>query len=247
MPYEPDTAMGGPSGRFPSTRHSAILSLKSANSGERERAWAAVTESYWKPAYKYIRIQWNKSNDEAKDLTQAFFTAAFEKDYLGRYDAAKGSFRTFLRKCLDGFVANRNQAASRLKRGGGTPALPLDFENAEGELESLPVKGGLDTEAFFYKEWVRHLFSSALEELRQECAGKNAGYEMLERYDVDQTAASYEQLARDMNLSVTAVTNQLAAARRRFRRIVLERIRQVSATEEEFQREAKQLLGSKWR
>jgi hypothetical protein len=50
-----------------------------------------------------------------------------------------------------------------------------------------------------------------------------------------------------MNLPVTAVTNQLAAARRRFRRIVLDRIRQLTAGEEEFQREAKLLLGLKWR
>jgi DNA-directed RNA polymerase specialized sigma24 family protein len=247
MPYEPDTAMGGPWGRFPQTRHSAIASLGSQDSGERERAWEAVADAYWKPAYKYIRIQWNKTNEEAKDLTQAIFATAFEKDYFHTYDAAKGSFRTFVRKCLDGFVSNQNQAASRLKRGGGALTLPLDFENAEGELETLPVKGDLDTETFFYREWVRHMFTSALEELRSECDGKNAGFELLERYDVERTASSYEQLAREMNLPVTAVTNQLAAARRRFRRIVLDRIRQLTAGEEEFQREAKLLLGLKWR
>ena len=44
---------------------------------------------------------------------------AFEREYLDRYDPAKARFRTFVRVCLDGFLANAAAAASRLKRGGG--------------------------------------------------------------------------------------------------------------------------------
>jgi DNA-directed RNA polymerase specialized sigma24 family protein len=34
---------------------------------------------------------------EAKDLTQNFFTTAIEKRYFQAYDTEKGTFRTFLR------------------------------------------------------------------------------------------------------------------------------------------------------
>ena len=57
--------------------------------------------------------------EDAQDLTQEFFTRAFEREYLSRYDPAKARFRTFVRTCLDGFLANEDKAAARLKRGGG--------------------------------------------------------------------------------------------------------------------------------
>lgn len=245
MPFDRDTEMGGPSARFPHTRHSAIVSARSDQPAERERAFTSIVSAYWKPAYKYIRVEWNRSNEDAKDLTQAFFAVAFEKNYFHKYDPSKGSFRNFLRTCLDAFVANQDQAASRLKRGGGVTTIPLDFESAEGELQSLPIPSGMTTEEFFYKEWVRHLFSAAVETLRAECeaSGKQRHFTLLERYDLDQTASSYDQLARELNIPVTTVTNHLAWARRRFRRIVLDAIREVTGSDDEFHREARQLLG----
>jgi hypothetical protein len=46
-----------------------------------------------------------------------------------------------------------------------------------------------------------------------------------------------------MSVPVTQVTNYLAWARREFRRIVLEELRELSGSEEEFRREARALLG----
>jgi hypothetical protein len=50
-------------------------------------------------------------------------------------------------------------------------------------------------------------------------------------------------LASDFDLSVSDVTNYLASARREFRGLVLETLRDVTATEDEFRREARALLG----
>ncbi len=245
MPFDRDTEMGGASARFPHAHHSAIVSARSDQPAERERAWSSIVAGYWKPAYKYIRVEWNRSNEDAKDLTQEFFAVAFEKNYFRSYDPAKGSFRNFLRTCLDAFVSKQDQAASRLKRGGGTTTIPLDFEGAEGELQTLALPSGMTTEEFFYKEWVRHLFAGAVEQLRAECEanGKQQHFALLERYDLDQTASSYDELSREFHIPVTTVTNHLAWARRRFRRFVLDAVREVSGSEEEFQKEARQLLG----
>ena len=38
---------------------------------------------------------------------------ALEKDFFDGYDPEKGSFRTYLRTCLDRFVANEKKAAVR--------------------------------------------------------------------------------------------------------------------------------------
>ena len=54
---------------------------------------------------------------------------------------------------------------------------------------------------------------------------------------------TYAELARRLGLSPTDVTNELAAARREFRRLVLEALREQCATDEEFEAESRALTG----
>ncbi|HSA93297.1 MAG TPA: sigma-70 family RNA polymerase sigma factor [Terriglobales bacterium] len=240
-----DTSMGGGSARFPQTRWSAIEAARSDDPAERQRALETLIAAYWKPVYKYVRVQWNRSNEDAKDLTQEFFARLIEKDFLESYDPAKARLRTFLRVCVDGVVQNADRAARRLKRGGDAVMLSLDFETAEHELgRSAPAPA----EDFFEREWVRSLFELAIEGLKKECEarGKMVHFQLFERYDMDDAGErrpTYEQLARETGLATTDVTNYLAWARREFRRIVLEKLREMTATEDEFRREARALLG----
>src|SRR2546425_5660696 len=143
-----DTDIGGPHHRFPVTNHSAIVAARSKDHQVRERALETILASYWKPAYKYIRIKWQASNEDAKDLTQGFFASAIEKDYFASYDATKASFQTFLRTCLDRFVANQRQAVQRLKRGGGADHFSLDFSGAENELHLHAVASEVSPEDY---------------------------------------------------------------------------------------------------
>ena len=132
---DPDTDIGGPLHKFPVTNHSAIVRRAQRRSTHtRRRAFDTILASYWKPAYKYIRLKWQADNEDAKDLTQGFFANAFEKNHFASYDAGKASFQTFLRTCLDGFVANERKAGRRLKRGGDMDHYQLDFATAETEL-----------------------------------------------------------------------------------------------------------------
>jgi DNA-directed RNA polymerase specialized sigma24 family protein len=244
-----DTDMGGlGGGRFPATRHSAVLAAQSADLIERERGLAILLETYWRPAYKYVRIRFGASNEDSKDLTQAFFTRALEKDFFAGYDAEKGTFRTYLRTCLDRFVANEKKAASRAKRSPGAPLLPLDFDGAEGELAMQDPPDPASMEHYFHAEWVRSLFALSVERLREECErrGKDLPYRLFERYELDRDPderLTYDRLAEEFQIPSTQVTNFLALARREFRRIVLERLREITATDREFREEARSLLG----
>jgi RNA polymerase sigma factor (sigma-70 family) len=244
-----DTDIGGPGGdRFPATRHSAVLAAQSADLIERERGLAILLETYWRPTYKYVRIRFRESNEDAKDLTQAFFTRALEKDFFTAYDPEKGSFRTYLRTCLDRFVSNERKAAGRAKRSPAIPLLPLDFESAEGELARQDPPDPATLEHYFHAEWVRNLFALSVEKLREECArrGKDLPYLLFERYELDRDPderLTYERLAEEFQIPATQVTNFLAFARREFRRIVLERLREITATDREFRDEARSLLG----
>jgi DNA-directed RNA polymerase specialized sigma24 family protein len=243
-----DTDIGGQHHRFPTTRHSAIVAAGSSDTQVRQRALETIVSSYWKPAYKYIRIKWQASNEDAKDLTQGFFATAIEKSYFAGYDAAKASFQTFFRTCLDRFIANQKKAEQRLKRGARADHLSLDFALAEHELANNMPAAGLSPDEFFHREWVRSLFSLAVDTLqnRYEETGRQVRFRLFELYDLQDSTGpriSYASLADDFQLKTTDVTNYLAAARRDFRKILLEKLRELTGTEAEFQTEARALLG----
>lgn len=254
-----DTDIGGPGNRFPVTRHSALIAVRSADQEVRQRGFSTIVESYWKPVYKYTRIKWQATNEDAKDLTQGFFATAIEKHYFDSYDSTKASFQTFIRTCLDRFIANQRKSEQRLKRGGGIDHLSLDFSEAENELFRQPHVSELASEEYFHREWVRSLFTLAIEGLRSHYAEKGSSvyFKLFELYDLreDNLAGeaevevtprvSYSSLAQDFGLSTTDVTNYLSAARREFRKIVLAKLREVTATEEEFRAETRALLGVK--
>ncbi len=244
-----DTHIGGANTPFPLTRWSAIVASGSADLFERQRGFAIIVAGYWKPVYKYIRIKWRKSNEDAKDLTQAFFAAAIEKNYFKDFDPGKARFRTYLRTCLDGFVANDEKAAHRIKRGGRQKILSLDFEGADKELTFSDIPDPQKLDDFFDREWMRHLFAACVQQLQSHCqkSGKAVQFEIFQRYDLNENdnanELTYQQLADQLQLPVTQVTNYLAFVRKEFRRIVLEKLRELTVTEDEFQHEARSLFG----
>ena len=238
--------------RFPVTRWSVIAAARSENPGERAHALETLLAAYWKPVFKYIRLRWNRSFEDAQDLTQGFFAGLLERDLLAKYDPGKSRMRTFLRLCVDGFVMNEEKAARRQKRGGAALHVALDFQAAESELgagavDPAKLASPESLEVFFEKEWVRSLFGLAVEDLRRLCEaqGKQRAYLLFEKYDLEAEGSnsSYAQLAQEFGLAVTDVTNALAWARREFRRIALERLREMCGDDEEFRREAQTLFG----
>lgn len=241
-----DTDIGGPLHRFPVTSHSAIIAAASKDDQVRQRALETIVASYWKPAYKYIRIKWQASNEDAKDLTQSFFTTAIEKSFFAGYEAGKASFQTFFRTCLDRFVANQKKSDQRLKRGAGQDHLSLDFAGVENELTSNLPAPDLNPEDFFHREWVRSLFILSIETLEEfyRQTGRELHFKIFELYDLEESAAdkvSYGSLANQFALKTTDVTNYLAAARRDFRKILLQKVRELTGTEAEFQAELRAL------
>jgi RNA polymerase sigma factor (sigma-70 family) len=242
-----DTAIGGRSDRFPVTHRSAVLALKSSDSDVRAMAGDRLVSAYWKPVYKYLRIKWKADNEAAKDWTQDYFAAAFERGLFERYEPARGTFRTFVRVSVDSYVLNERKAAGRLKRGGGRTFVPLDFDAAESEIEAAGRGAApLDPERCFDREWTRHLFGTAVDELRDRLAssGRTRRLEIFERYDLDGSSdQGYAELATQMGIPVTQVTNELAAARREFRKLVLDRLRSITGSDEEFESEARRILG----
>ena len=242
-----------PSGkdRFPLTRRSVIEAVRSIDAEERALALEALCAAYWKPVYKYVRWRWNRPGEAAQDLTQGFFAELLERELLDKFDSSKSWLRTYLRVCVDSFVMNEDKAGRRQKRGGNVLHVALDFASAEEEFGATTMDPALipspeSLEQFFEKEWVRSLFALAVEDLRELCVARERErtFHLFEAYDLEgNEKLSYEQLSREYGISVTDVTNALAWARREFRRIALDRLRELCSSEEEFQREARAAFG----
>jgi len=239
------------SGNFPPTRWSVVAAARGQEPTERARALDALFGAYWKPVYKYIRLKFSTPPDEAQDITQGFFVELLKRDLLSRYDPAKSRLRTYIRLCADSFVLNEIKQAGRQKRGGEAIHLALDFSSAESELgahtiDPASIASPEKFEEFFEKEWIRSLFSAAVEDLRRFSGsrGKESAFLLFAAYDLaEEDHPSYSQLAATHDLSVTDVTNQLAWARREFRRFAQDRLRALCSTDEEFARESKCLFG----
>ena len=235
--------------QFPLTRWSVVEAARSSNAEQRQRALETLISAYWKPVYKYIRLQWNKDSEQAKDLTQDFFARLLEKRLLDRFDPQRARLRTYLRLCVDGLVINADKSAQRLKRGGAVTLVPLEFETAEGELRQAPLVVSGGPEELFTREFARSLFAHAVAQLRIVCEreSKTLHFQIFELYDIEGGAKdlTYEDIARRFGIKATDVTNYLAFARREFRQSVLDELRKMTATEEEFRHEAQDLLGMK--
>jgi RNA polymerase sigma factor (sigma-70 family) len=237
--------------RFPATRWSVIAAARSHDPNQRERALDTLFTAYWKPVYKYVRVRWNRPAEDAQDLTQGFFTELLERGLLTKYDSATSRLRTYLRVCIDSFVMNQDKAAHRQKRGGNVVHVALDFDAAEGELGGRvmhpeEIASPESVEAFFEKEWIRSLFMLALEDLRKLCLERERQktFLLFEEYDLDgDPDISYDKLAQKHGIPATDVTNALAWARREFRRIALERLREICGSYDEFQREVLAVFG----
>src|ERR1700741_3979412 len=116
---------------------------------------------------------------------------------------------------------NEGKTGRRQKRGGIIPHVALDFAATEDEfgatvIDAASIPSPESLEEFFEKEWVRSLFTLAVEDLRQLCAQRDRArtFRLFEAYDLEgNKKISYQQLSYDYGLSVTDVTNALAWAR----------------------------------
>ena len=65
--------MSAPREGFPTTRGSILLAVGSTDADVRRQAWEVLVTAYWKPVYKYLRVRWRTTPEDAEDLIQAFF------------------------------------------------------------------------------------------------------------------------------------------------------------------------------
>ncbi len=238
-------------GGFPATRFSIVGRMRADDPDVRARALDAFATTYWVPVARYVQFKWRLDPERAADLTQEFFARTLEQQALARFDPQRARFRTYVRLLVDGFVSNARKADHRLKRGGGVDPVPLEETLADGQMRTHEPLVVEDHDETFYREWVRALFEGAVEDLRAAAtaAGRDVPFDVFRRYDLadlrGEPQPSYADVAAALGLTVATVTNHLAAMRRALRAHVLERLREATGSDDEFEVEAKRLLGTR--
>jgi DNA-directed RNA polymerase specialized sigma24 family protein len=224
---------------FPMTRPSAVAGLASRDAEIAASSRAVVARVYWRPLYKYVRLRWSRSAEDAEDAIQGFFATALDRDALAGYDPARGRFRTFLRRCVDRYVIDVHRRATAQRRGGG--GLTVDFATVEREVAGAP---GEDPDSAFEREWLRHVIVVATERTDASLRGKGKAVPaaLFARFHGDDPP-SYAAVATELAITVTDVTNWLAYARREFRRVAIELLRELTVDDAEFAAEAKAVFG----
>ena len=126
--------------------------------------------------------------------------------------------------------------------------MSLDFDTAEGEMATHEPAVAADVEEMFYREWVRALLERSVADLKRNAVetGRPTMFDVFSRYDLlddGEVRPTYAAIARELGMTPATVTNHLAAMRRQFRAIVLERLRELTSSDEEWEQEAAKLLG----
>src|SRR5262245_62019584 len=104
-----ETSIGGRDGVFPETVWATVLSSPDPASPARQAALNQLFRRYWRPVYAFVRAFWGKSVDDAKDLSQEFFTHLLEWDFVAQYRPDAGRFRHFLKGALRNFLSERHR------------------------------------------------------------------------------------------------------------------------------------------
>lgn len=233
---------------FPTTRRSVFSRARRADEEIRRQAHETLVKCYWKPVYKYLRVRWSLTPEEAEDATQEFFLKTLEKQFFQSFDPARARFRTYIRLSIDTLIMKDYRAAKRLKRGGQFEHVQVDFDCAEGEIGKAAGQIA-DPDAFFHREWVRGIVDSAVEYLREKygAAGKQIQFAVFERYDLESpdspSRPRYEDLAAELGITTTQVTNYLFSLRKAFKNAVVAKLRESTGSEAECRAEASALFG----
>ena len=201
------------------------------------KALGELCEAYWQPIYCYLRR--NRSEADAKDLTQGFFEGLLSRDSFAKVDAERGKFRSFILTSLQNFLKNKWRYESAQRRGSGEQPVSIDHILAE-ELYSQEPSIEANPESLYEVRWAKTLYQRSLERLRSQYRRKRKEdhLEVLLPFLVPHSRThSYEDASEHLGLSPGATRNAVFQLRKKlkecFRAEVFETVSSPDEVDEE--------------
>ncbi|HZE96514.1 MAG TPA: sigma-70 family RNA polymerase sigma factor [Planctomycetota bacterium] len=223
-----DTALHQGQSRFPATSWSLLSHLRDPHDSRMQEYLSRMIETYWRPVYKFVRVTWKRSNEDAKDLTQAFFVHVMEGELLARATAERGNFRKLLLAALRNFLSNEHRSDHAQKRGGGKVVVSLDAPTEGGSAQEVA-----DPEAAFESQWAREVLERALDGLARDL--RPEVFAAFRKFHLDQLPV--RRIATELRVTEAQVGHFLQDARSALRVLVTREIRDYVQDESQVGRE----------
>lgn len=246
MKFRDHTDMGGTREAFLTTHWSLIEGIK--DGFDKDGALIGLLlRTYWKPVYCYLRHK-GYDNERAKDLTQDFFhEVVLNRHFVGRADKDKGHFRAFLLYALNQYLINQDRDQRAQKRIPKGRLASLDM----AELPDLPQSFTHATaEDSYHYAWLSTLLERATAEVKTAC--QEQGMEthwalfherILQPILGHNDPISLPKLCENYGIEDTKkASNMIVTVKRRFRKKLMELIRNTVVTDEQAQEEFQYLL-----
>ena len=208
-------------GHFVTTHWSLVLRAGQGDEVSAHEALGELCQNYWSPLYSFIRWQGHAPH-AAEDLTQAFFARLLEKNYVADARQERGKFRTFLLMALKRFLANEWVREHAQKRGGFHQTVEIDQALGEANL-AAELKQELSPEVRFERQWATTLLDRTMARLHEEYVdtGRAKLFEHLSACLArEESAGTYADIARELNLSEGSVKQAGYRLRARYREIL---------------------------
>lgn len=247
MGYDDQTEMGGGKATFFTTQWSLIEAVGHNDEDEDRVLIGSLLNSYWKPVYCYLRRR-GHNNEEAKDLTQAFFhEVVLGRELIQRSDKSKGRFRSFLLVALQHYLASVREKELAQKRIPKSKLVPIESVDESG---FSPVCTELTPEDSFNYAWISGLIEKVLVDVKAACYedGKTVYWHLFRERILDpitQKAAplSMDELCHKYRIKdKTKGSNMIVTAKRRFRTALRQHLRGLVTSEQEIDSELAEIM-----
>jgi DNA-directed RNA polymerase specialized sigma24 family protein len=217
--------------RFVTTRWSLVLAAGHGAAPEMRKALSELCALYWYPLYAFVRGQ-SIPAEQAKDLTQGFFTRLLEKNALAVAEPGRGRFRAWLLACLKHYLL-KEWAYDRAEKRGGDRILVGgdDGERLLGQ-ERAP---GLTPDRAFDRCWALTLLAHVLAKLRDEYVSRGKGllFDKLKRTLTGEEEGLSASLAAELGMSRGAVNTQVCRLRKRYQELTRQEISRTVKSDED--------------
>ncbi len=197
------------------TRQSLLSRLQD---WEDQAGWREFFELYWRLIYKVARKS-GLQDDEAQDVVQSTFIYLSRRMPGFRYDASRGSFKSWLRVVTRSRIAVYCRKAKREQNLVREPLPDNECEDAEQEFAD-PAGEVLDE--LWQREWEAHTMEAALRRVR----AKVSSQQLLIFQLATQLPAG--QVARKLEVSLA----QVYLARHRVGKLLKQEISRIRAETE---------------
>jgi DNA-directed RNA polymerase specialized sigma24 family protein len=197
---------------------------------------------YWPPVHAFIRKR--RGDNDAQDLTQAFFAQILSKQWIKDADRQRGKFRNFLLTSVDNFLRNEWHRSMTEKRGGRLDFISIhvagvgDVWPEEPFEESNPARE-------YDRKWAAILVHRARERLRNEFieSGHQTLVHSLYPFLVER-GENLELVAAKLKMTVNAVRVAIHRLRLRYGELLRAEVAQTVPSPDQVDEELRYLMAS---